>query len=357
MHAAVCREFGAGFEIEPVELASPREDELVVRIAACAVCHSDLTFASGGWGGALPAVYGHEAAGVVAEVGPRAGFEPGQRVLVTMVRACGACACCSAGLHGNCEAVPRDEPALRDRSGRPVLQGMATAGFAERALIHRSQAVALPDDLPLDLASLIACGVITGYGAVANTARVPAGARVAVIGCGGVGINCIQAARLAHAEPIVAIDLSPERLAQARGFGASHAFSPLEAVEGLRDATAGRGADFVFIAAGVRAAFEQGLSLLAPGGTAVLVGIPPSGIQAEIDPVAFACGSHRLIGSKMHIDLQRDVPLLIEHWRAGRLELDRLVTARFPFERINEAMATAQAGTGLRNVVTFGDRP
>ena len=357
MRAAVCREFGAPFEIEPVELRSPGEDELVVRIAACAVCHSDLTFAAGGWGGALPAVYGHEAAGVVAEAGPRSGFEPGQRVLVTMVRACGACACCSAGLYGNCEAEHGGAPVLRDGAGRPVVQGMATAGFAERALVHRSQVVALPDDLPLDLASLIACGVITGYGAVANTARLPEGARVAVIGCGGVGINCIQAARLRHAEPIVAVDLSPERLEQARGFGASHAFSPLEAGEGLRDATGGRGADYVFIAAGVRAAIEQGLALLAPGGVAVLVGIPPSGTEAAIDPVAFACGAHRLIGSKMHIDLARDVPLLIDHWRAGRLELDRLVTARFPFERINEAMDTARAGRGLRNVVTFGEAP
>ena len=353
MRAAVCREFGAPFDIEPVELRAPAEDELVVRIAACAVCHSDLTFAAGGWGGALPAVYGHEAAGVVAEAGPRAGFQPGQRVLVTMVRSCGACACCSAGLYGNCEEERAGDPVLRDGAGRPVVQGMATAGFAERALIHRSQAVALPDDLPLDLASLVACGVITGYGAVANTAAMREGASVAGVGTGGVGINCIQAARLRHASAIVAVDLSPERLAQAESFGATHAFSPLEAAEGVREATAGRGADYVFIAAGVRAAIEQGLTLLAPGGTAVMVGIPPSGTEASVDPVAFACGSYRLIGSKMHIDLQRDVPALIDHWRAGRLELDRLVTARFPFERINEAMETARAGRGLRNVVTF----
>lgn len=357
MKGAICREFGATLEIEELELGTSEAEELVVEIRACAVCHSDLTFVAGGWGGSLPAVYGHEAAGVVTEAGAASGYAPGQRVLVTMVRSCGACPCCSAGLMGTCtgEFSRSARTALRDRAGRPVVQGMATAAFAEQALVHRSQCIALPDDLPFDLASLLACGVITGYGAVVNTAAVPPGASVAVIGTGGVGINCIQAARLRGAERIIAVDLSPSRLDQARHFGATEALSPVEAAEGVRDATGGRGVDYVFIAAGVRPAIEQAFSLLAPGGTAVLVGIPPSGTEAGFDPVAFACGSHRLLGSKMHIDLARDVPALIDHWRGGRLDLQDLVTARFPFARINDALDHARAGLGLRNVVTFDE--
>lgn len=355
MLGAVCREFGAEFEIETLALDAPEADELVVRIAACAVCHSDLTFAEGGWGGTLPAVYGHEAAGVVVEAGEQSGFAPGQRVLVTMVRSCGACPCCENGYAGACiTPFPRAKrTALRDAAERPVVQGLGTAAFAERALVHRSQCAALPDDLPLAEASLLACGVLTGYGAVANTAAMRQGATVAVIGCGGVGINCIQAARLLGASRIVAVDLSSDRLERAGNFGATDAVSALEASTAIRDLTGGTGVDYCFVAAGARAAIEQAFTLLAPMGAAVLVGIPPSGTLATFDPVTFACGPHRLLGSKLHAQLGRDIPALIEHWRAGRLKLSELITAWYPLDRINDAVADTRAGRGLRTVVTM----
>lgn len=353
IRAAVCREFGQAFEIEPIEIDPPEADEVEVAIAACAVCHSDLTAAGGGWGGVLPAVYGHEAAGIVTSTGAQSGFASGQRVLVTMIRACGACPCCQAGYVGSCTtAFPRAaRTALRDARGRPVVQGLGTAAFAERAVVHRSQCVALPDDLPLAEASLLACGVMTGWGAVMNTAEMRRGSTVAVIGCGGVGINCIQAARIGQADRIIAIDLAEERLEQARRFGATDVVSALGAGTAVHDLTGGLGVDYVFIAAGVRPAIEQAFALLAPMGTAVLVGIPPTGTEVSFDPVAFACGPHRLLGSKLHADPARDVPRLIEHWRSGRLKLSELVTARFPLDRINDAFAETLAGRGLRTVV------
>ena len=359
MRAAVCRAFGAPFEIEELKIDDPAPDEVRVAIRACAVCHSDLIYADGGWGGPTPVVFGHEAAGVVEAAGAESGFRPGERVLATMVRSCGACGCCSEGLFGACTAkFPRDaRPPLRDAAGAPVAQGLKTAAFADLALLHRSQLVRLPGDLPFDLASVLACGVITGYGAVANTAAIRPGASVGVIGVGGVGMNSVQAAALRGAGAILAIDPNEARLEQAQRLGATAAINPEreDVAAAARAANGGRGLNYVFVAAGVREAIEQAPELLTTGGCAVLVGIPPSGVEAVIDPVRFVSRALRLLGSKLHADLTRDVPALIAHHRAGRLDLASLVTARFPFERINEAMDAARAGRGLRNVVMFGE--
>ena len=211
MQAAVCVAFGEPLVVEEVELAPPGPGEVRVRLAACAVCHSDVAYASGAWGGDLPAIYGHEAAGIVEQVGDEAGqLAPGDHVVVTLVRACGpatrACAASRRCARRASRSTP--EPARRS-DGSEIVQGLRTAAFAEEIVVHHSQAVRIAREVPLDRACLLACGVITGYGAVVHTAGLTPGDSVAVIGAGGVGVNCIQGAVLAGAGPIAAVDLAP----------------------------------------------------------------------------------------------------------------------------------------------------
>lgn len=360
MKAAVCREFRAPLRMEDVTLASPTEDAVLVRIAACAICHSDLVYIDGGWGGDLPAVFGHEASGVVEQVGPDVqGLAPGDRVVVTMVRSCGTCPCCVAGLRGSCEAdypLAHRSPLL-EKSGKPIGHGMKTGAFAEHAIVHQSQLVKIDSGLSFEVASLLACGAITGYGAVVNTARLPAGADVAVIGAGGVGLNSVQAAAIEGARRIIAVDIADEKLVAAEQFGATHGLRAGPNLgQTVRDITGGRGADFVFVTAGAKPAIDGCLDLLAPGGTAVLVGIPATGVLSSYDPGTLASASQSILGSKMGAaDIQVDIPRLIRLYRENRLKLDELITETFAFDDINAALDTARAGSGLRNVVAFED--
>ena len=222
--AAVCRAFGKPLTVETVELAEPNAGEVLIRTAACAICHSDIFYIDGAWGGELPAVYGHEAAGVVEAVGAGVTrLKPGDHVVATLIRNCGFCPACAEGAPVFCEEVfPLDRlTPLHDGAGKPLVHGLRTGAFAEHIVVDQSQAVAIPNDVALDSASLIACGVLTGMGAVVNTAGVKAGSSVVVIGCGGVGLNSIQGARLAGASPIIAVDIEPGKLAAAREFGAT----------------------------------------------------------------------------------------------------------------------------------------
>ena len=208
MKAAVVREFGQALTIEELDIAAPGVGEVSVEIKACAICHSDILYASGGWGGSLPAVYGHEAAGIVESVGPGVRHvSPGDHVVVTLVRSCGRCGCCEQGYYGSCEATFAldEQPPLRLKTdGSPVVQGLRTAAFAERTVVDASQAVSISKSVPFASASLLACGVITGFGAVINTAQVRAGSSVAVIGTGGVGLNSIQGASISGARRVIA---------------------------------------------------------------------------------------------------------------------------------------------------------
>lgn len=357
--AAVCRAFGQPLVIEQVELADPGPGEITVDVRACAICHSDISYAEGAWGGGLPAVYGHEAAGIVSRVGDGvATFAPGDHVLVTLIRSCGSCHYCAQDSHVMCEAdFPRDTMSpLTGADGSSLVQSMRTGAFAEKVLVHESQAVRLPGDIPFTLASLLACGVITGYGAVTNTARVQPGQHVAVIGCGGVGLNCVQAAVIAGAATIVAIDLEDKKLAAATAFGATHVFNPLreDVATGILALTGARGVDVVFVAVGAKAAFESAATLIRKNGSVVIVGMPPTGVLASYDPGTMAALNQKILGSKMgETVLARDIPLLIEHWRAGRLRLEELVTATYPLDGINRAIAAVNAGDALRNVIVF----
>jgi len=358
--AAVCRKFGTPLEIEDVTLDPPSAGEVQVRIKACAICHSDIHAAAGEWGGSVPAVYGHEASGVVEAIGAHVrNVAVGDPVVVTLVRSCGVCGCCERGNYGSCETrFPLDaqSPLRAAAHGETIAQGLRTGAFAESVLVEASQLVRIPGDVPLDRAALLACGVITGFGAVANTAKVPAGASVVVIGTGGVGLNSVQAAAICGARTIIAVDVSDAKLETARQFGATHTLNPanVELPGRVKALTGGRGADFVFITVGAKDAADRAYRLLAPSGTAVMVGLPALGVKSEFDVLLFTIASQRILGSTMgSSNIQTDIPKLIDLYRQGRLKLDELISARYPLEQINDAIASVERGEALRNVIVF----
>ena len=359
MRAAVCRAFGQDLVVEAVELAEPQAGEVEVEIRACAICHSDIIYARGGWGGLLPAVYGHEAAGVVRRVGDGVrDLRPGDAVVVTLIRACGHCRACRRGRPVVCTGeLPLDQRVvLRDAAGHPLVQGLRTAAFAERVLVHASQLVPIPADMPFELAALLGCGVITGYGAAVHTAAIRPGETAVVVGAGGVGLNAIQGARIAGARMILALDPNPAKREAARLFGATAAFDPSDpaVVEEVRRHTAG-GADHVLVTVGVEEAFRQALALVAKGGSIVWVGMPKSGAQLALDPGEIAGDGLRILGCKMgDVRIADDIPVLIDLWRQGRLLLEPLISGRYPLEGVNAAMAAVERGEALRNVLLIG---
>ncbi len=360
MKAAVCRAFGKDLRIEEVDLAPPGPGEVRVKVAACAICHSDILMADGAWGGQLPAVYGHEAAGIVEQVGAGvAHLKPGDHAVVTLIRSCGQCPSCARGAQVRCEAVfPLDQqsPLTAHATGESLGHGLRTGAFAEYVVVEGSQAVAIPREIRLDCASLLACGVITGAGAVLNTAGVRAGDSVVVIGTGGVGLNAVQGAAMAGASPIVALDLSPAKRAAALKFGATHALDPAAAdvAAQLRALNGGRAADWAFVTVGAKAAMDQATGLIGRGGAVVVVGMPASGVMAAYDPGWLAADEQRILGSKMgSARIRIDIPHLVAAYQQGRLKLDELITGRYPLERINEAIAAVRRGEALRNVIVF----
>jgi S-(hydroxymethyl)glutathione dehydrogenase/alcohol dehydrogenase len=357
VRAALCHAFGEPLAVEEVDVASPEAGEISVHIAATGICHSDVAYRNGDWGGALPAVYGHEAAGVVAEVGP--GVEThreGDRVLVTSIRFCSNCRFCSAGAPVLCSTVlpPTAPRPITANDGRPVEQAMRVGSFAERVTVHASQAVPLDEEIDFATAALLGCTVITGVGAVLNDARVQPGESFVVVCCGGVGLNCVQAAALVPADPIVAVDPAPAKLAAAGEFGATRTLDPTgdNTAEAVRDETGGDGADHAIVTAGAARAVTEALRLVRRGGTVTVVGMPAYGAPAEFDATVLAHDSVRIVGSKLgatrpHID----IPKLLALYRAGRLRLDELVSGRYPLDRINEAIADTTNPGVLRNVI------
>ncbi len=359
MKAAICYEFGKPLVIEEIELDPPQAGEVEVELAACAICHSDIHYMDGAWGGILPAVYGHEAAGVVKTIGPGVTrVKPGDRVVVSLIRSCGKCFYCAQGHTYMCEATfPLDsESRICTQAGQPLHQAMRTGAFAEAVVVEESQAVPIPPEMPLDSASLLACGVITGLGAVTNTAQVPTGSSVVVIGVGGVGLNSIQGAVLSGAQPIIAVDLRDNKLAAATTFGATHTINPAmqDTLETVKALTGGRGADYVFVTVGSAQAMEQGLALLHQTGALVVVGMPASGVKLQIEAANFAGATRRILGSKMgSTRLGVDIPRLVALYQQRRLKLDELITARYPLAKINEAITAVKQGDALRNVIVF----
>ncbi len=359
MKAAVCREFGKPLHIEELNLAAPGAGEVRVRLAACAICHSDIHYLEGAWGGDLPAVYGHEAAGVVEEIGDGVTFvETGDHVVVTLIRSCGHCFFCARGEPTMCdgEFTLDKQRRIHASDGTPIVQGLRTAAFAEQVVVHQSQVVPVPASLRLDSASLLACGVITGLGAVVNTASMPCGSTVAVIGTGGVGLNSVQGAVISGAKRIIAVDTVEDKLEAARIFGATDTVNCTreDAAAAVRSLSGGRGADYVFVTVGSVRAVEDSVRMLRRGGTAVIVGMPAAGATAAIEPLELADNSQRIIGSKMGATrLAVDIPRLVDLYEQGRLKLDELISARYPLEDINEAIASVNRAEALRNVIVF----
>jgi Zn-dependent alcohol dehydrogenase len=356
--AAVCHTHGAPLVIEEIRIAPPGAGEVEVTLDAVAICHSDISYADGAWGGSLPAVFGHEAAGRVTAVGAGVeGFAPGDDVIVTLIRACGSCPTCAAGRPVNC-ATPRDgtDGPLTTAEGRPMLQAMDCGAFAEKVVVSARQIVKIPAQIPKDVAALISCGVITGIGGAVNTAHLRAGEDVVVIGAGGVGLNAIQGARIAGARRIVAVDMSSEKLAIAQGFGATHGILATEPKpwRAAFEALGGKGAEVVLITVGAIPAYEQAPRYLGSGGRAVMIGMPHSGQTARYEPVVMAALGQGLQGSKMgDVVIQRDVPWIVDLYQQGRLKLDELISGRWSLAQINDAIADTKTGSAKRNVILF----
>jgi S-(hydroxymethyl)glutathione dehydrogenase / alcohol dehydrogenase len=362
--AAVLWEPGRPVEVLEVDLAPPKEGEVLVRIAACGVCHSDLHVVDGHLPEPLPLVLGHEAAGVVEEVGPGVqSLASGDHVVLALVPSCGECDECRRGRPNFCSLGARmaAEGTLADGTSRLSLDGTtlhhfnSISSFAGHAVVPESAAVKIRGDVALDAAALVGCSVLTGYGAVANTAGLEEGATVAVWGCGGVGANVVQGARLRGAAQIVAVDTRPEKLELARTLGATdvvEAGAGVDAVAAVQDLTGG-GPDYAFEAIGSERAIQEAWRAVRAGGTLVVVGIMPHGASLTIDPWQFM-SEKTLKGTFLgSARIQEDVPHLVDLYQSGDLELDRLVSRTLRLDELPDAFDRLRAGEVVRQVVVF----
>ncbi|MCB5199681.1 alcohol dehydrogenase catalytic domain-containing protein [Loktanella sp. TSTF-M6] len=354
--AAVSHAHNTPLSVETVHIRPPGPGEVEVTLKACAICHSDIHYAEGAWGGTLPAIYGHEAAGQITAVGDGVrGLVLGDSVVVTLIRACGSCATCGSGMPVLCGTPPAFQTPLTTLDGAPIVQAMNAGAFAERVVVDPSQVVRISPDIDPVAASLLACGVITGVGAVVNAANLRAGQDVVVIGAGGVGLNAIQGARIAGARRIVAVDMTPEKLAIAKEFGATDGVlatddKPWRAAKKAM----GKGADAVIITVGAIPAFDTAAQYLGMGGKVIMVGMPHSGATSTYEPVMFAATGQGMIGSKMgDVVIARDIPWMVDLYEQGRLKLDELVSQTWPLDQINAAIADTKTGSAKRNVIVF----
>ncbi len=340
-----------------LDLAPPGDGELLVRIEAAGVCHSDLSVVDGNRVRPVPMLLGHEAAGIVEAVGTGVDtVAPGQRVTLTFLPRCGRCPACATNGLTPCESGSAANAAgtllgggirLR-RAGRPVYHHLGVSGFASHAVVNQASVVALPDDVPPPVAALLGCAVLTGGGAVLNVGRPAPGQTVAVVGLGGVGMAAVLTA-LAHDDvDVVAIDRLPEKLSTASTLGAQRAYTPQQAVdEGIR-------APLVIEAAGHPAALATAIALTAPGGRTITVGLPPPDARISLSPLGLVAEGRSLIGSYLGSAVPaRDIPRFVALWRAGRLPVQALVSATVGLDDINAAMDHLADGTAVRQLIVF----
>ena len=357
MKAAVCTNFNAPLDFQTLKIGAPKGHEVKIRIDVVAICHSDISFMKGFWGGTLPAIYGHEAAGTVMQTGDHVkNFKSGQKVIVTLMRSCGTCSFCANQNEALCETPPDLSPnaVAKTDADMPILSAMYTGAFAEEIIVHERQIVALPDDISMESGALIGCGVITGYGSVRNVAKVIAGESVAVVGCGGVGVNALQAARVSGASIITAIDAADSKEAICRRVGATDFINPLNdpSYEDARAITNANGYDVVLVAVGSAKVITSSLDLLRPGGRLVVMGMPPSGDMAEIEMTNLAAKGQSILGTKMGSSvISKDIGEIISLYRDGHWILDELISERFDFEDINDAITAAESPDSFRIVV------
>jgi len=360
--AAVCYETGKPLVMEEVIVEPPGKGEVTIRCAATSICHSDLHMIKGEHGPCpLPAVAGHETAGYVEEVGEGVTcVKPGDLVVYSLIpTACGQCYYCSIGEHESCEVnriVTRSPGRLLTRDGKRIYQWYGTmATFAEYATGLEANLVRIPQDTPVDLAALLSCGVIAGYGAVVYRAQVKPNRCVIVVGCGGVGLNAVQGALFVGAYPIIAVDTNNNKLEMAKKFGATFTINPKETdlMKKALELNYGRAADYVIVSVAGIEILRQSFQMTAKTGKTVVVGHGFGEQMSAWMPVEF-CSGRMITGSAMGAVRPRiDIPRLIELYKAGRFKLDELVTAHYPFDKIDDALASMERGEAIRNVIMF----
>jgi S-(hydroxymethyl)glutathione dehydrogenase / alcohol dehydrogenase len=360
MRAAVLYEFNAPLVVEELELDPPKAGEVLVRLAASGVCHSDLHVVQGIHPTELPVVLGHEGAGIVEEVGPDVvALTPGDHVLLSWLPYCGRCRQCARGTPNRCENVAWYDATMEDGTCRFHRDGQRihhynTSSFAERSVVPARTAIRVDPDLPLTELALLGCAVMTGVGAVLNTARVRPGDTVAVVGCGGVGLNVVQGARIAGATAIVGVDVVGAKLELARELGATHAVdagsdNPVEAVLEIVPG----GVDHAFEALGRPATIETALRLTGRGGEAILIGMAPPAARIPLDALTLTVEERCVRGSWYGSCVPlRDFPLLVELYRDGRLRLDPLI-ATCSLDEVNDAFHRMEAGERARSVIVY----
>jgi len=349
--------------VDDVDLEDPRYGEVRVQVAWCGVCHSDVSQVDGVHPGMTPAVLGHEAAGIVVEVGPGvASLAVGDHVVLSPSAACGVCYWCVRGEFSICVnsgaiamSMLPDGTTRLQRRGEVIYRGLGLGAMAEQVIVGESAAIKIDADLPLDLACIIGCAVQTGVGAVLNTAKVESGATVLVMGAGGIGLSIVQGARIAGATTIIVSDPVESRRERAMAVGATHVIDPTaDDVVGRSQSLTAVGVDYAFDAVGSGPLVDTGMAAIRNGGTTVMVGAPPLDHMATVNVVGAMFGEKKLVGSLLgSCHAPRDFPRLVRLWQAGLLDLDAMVTDRRPLAEVNEAMDAMRQGIGVRTVLEF----
>ncbi len=359
MKAAVLRELNAPLTIEDVDIDAPGPHEVLTRTVASGICHSDLHIIEGGIPMAMPCILGHEPAGIVEAVGSEVTtFQPGDHVIGCLNAWCGECGYCLRGRPHLClppaMLARLDGTSRLSQDGSPIVQ-FALSSFAEMMLTHERALVKIRDDMPLDRAALIGCGVTTGIGAALRTARVEPGATTAIIGCGGVGLSALQGCRIAGAGRIIAVDTMDWKLELARDLGATDVVNAAggDPVERVQELTAG-GVDYAFECIGLAPTIQQAVGMAAKGGAAVLVGVLPTDQEVSLNASDITLQEKRVLGSFMGSNaFRRDMPQYVDYYLDGRLRLDEMISKRIALDEINPAFDAMKSGEVARSVIVF----
>lgn len=361
MKALLLSRIGVAQEVvDDLDIDLPQEHEVLVRTCACGVCHSDLHFRQGKWSSfPLPLVLGHECAGVVEKVGSQVSYlKPGDHVIGCLTAFCGECEFCLSGRMYICSGAGLNRPAgartRLSRHGKPVSQFVNLSGYAEMMLVHERALVKIDKEIPFDVAAVVGCAVTTGMGAVFNTAQVRPGETVAVFGCGGIGLNIIQAARITGAGRIIAIDRSPAKAEAARAYGATDVVVSDETVVQKVIEMTGGGVEHAFEAVGLAVTAQAAFDVLRTGGTATIVGMLPMGEKISINSTMLTF-DRRIQGSNMGSNRFRiDIPRYLKMYQDGRLKIEELITARIGLEGVDDALVALDQGDGItRSVAVF----
>lgn len=359
--AAVLYNFNEPLKVESLSLKPPREDEVLVKMVASGICHSDLSVIKGNLPMMTPTVLGHEGAGIIEEVGSQVtDLKPGDHVVLSWVPSCGKCHFCVSGKTHLCERLflvfAEGREGVFSKDGIEILRFNSVSTFAEHTVVRADAAIKIPSDVPLDRACLVGCGVMTGVGAAINTAKIRPGQTVAVFGCGGVGLNVIQGAALCGAARIIAVDLVARKLEWAKVFGATDVVNgkDIDAVEAIRGLTNGSGVDYAFEVIGVPAAISQAFMSIKRGGSAVIVGVPAFGQEISVPGAMISLEEKAIVGSLYgSANIRQDIPNLLALYMQKRLKLDELISRRIKLDEVNDAFDAMERGEVARSVIVF----